>query len=159
MLNDFMKFNVFRFQFQIKCIYAIIKNEACFNFSCNPIIRISLRALKCNFSSNICNKSLIVPSGDSPLPSYITIPYSSKPSLRQINYLKKLVSYNTNFDDWLPWFLEFLILNLQVNTVDRTSLNNGLNCASNGFRLYLYIVNICFVISYQWILFIRGKPW
>ena len=64
-----------------------------------------------------------------------------------------------NFDDWLPWFLEFLILNLQVNTVDRTSLNNGLKCASNGFRLYLYIVNICFVISYQWILFIRGKPW
>ena len=64
-----------------------------------------------------------------------------------------------NFDVWLPWFLEFLILNLQVNTVDRTSLNNGLNCASNGFRLYLYIVNICFVISYQWILFIRGKPW
>ena len=55
-------------------------------------------------------------------------------------------------------FLEFLLLNLKVNTVDRTSLNKGLKCASNGFWLYLYIVNICFVISFEWILFIRGKP-
>ena len=52
-------------------------------------------------------------------------------------------------EDSLPEFLEFLLLNLKVNTVDRASLNNGLKCASNGFRLYLYIVNICFVISFE----------